>query len=196
MLADIKAVLLEAPEHSHSDIDVSLKDDIRKWSDPPTSDEIKAVLDKAAYCALASGFGMKVLDMAWREAMAAEGKPVEPIPEPPPKHTALFTSTKPYSEPEGGWVAYLNSLSRQEGCSAISGQFMGRPDLADIMDKEFHANPEFQKCDVAVRVTVAMCGSHFKDAFKGTARAEFISTLAVDGDAHSSLDGDWIRRMA
>ena len=137
---------------------------------------------------------MKILAITLNMALEAEGKPVEPLPE-KPKHTSLFVSNKPYSEPEGGWVAYLLSLELNDALTAINSQFMGRPELAEIMDKEFHANPEFLTVHKTVQVSVAMCGSHFRDAFKAPARAEFLGKLAAELWESSPEDAKWVMGM-
>ncbi len=70
----IKQLLLEAPD---SQLDVSIKPLIEKWSEPPTALEVLEVIDQVVYSGLGSDFVVNVLDILLRKAIAGESTTME-----------------------------------------------------------------------------------------------------------------------
>lgn len=66
---NIKDLLLQAPD---SQLDNSMKELIKKWSEPVSALEVLEVLDKSAYFSLASDFTMQVLHLSLNEALGRE----------------------------------------------------------------------------------------------------------------------------
>lgn len=62
-------LLLESPD---TQLDASMKPLIEKWSDPPKAVQILEVLDRCIFSSLASGFIVKVFQMAYADALVTE----------------------------------------------------------------------------------------------------------------------------
>lgn len=73
---NIKDLLLQAPD---SQLDNSMKELIKKWSDPVSALEVLEVLDKSAYFSLASDFTMQVLHLSLNEALGREQTSLEEL---------------------------------------------------------------------------------------------------------------------
>ena len=71
--------LLNSPGGHRADIDDIAKDDIRKWSSPPTALEILHTLDICAYGSLASGFVMQLFNMMLHEKIKLENTTYEEV---------------------------------------------------------------------------------------------------------------------
>ena len=66
----MKELLLQAPDGQLAD---SIKPMIQKWDEPePTALQVLEVLDHCVFSALASEFGMKVLNILYEQAIERE----------------------------------------------------------------------------------------------------------------------------
>ena len=76
MNSDIKQHLLTAPT---TEVDLSLRYMIQKWSEPPKSLEILEVLDAAVFSSSASGFVVRLLELMLEHAIASENVTYEEV---------------------------------------------------------------------------------------------------------------------
>lgn len=72
----IKELLLKAPDYQ---IDESMKEKIKSWSDPIKAVEILEVLDHCIFASLASGFIIKTLQLLYDIALRDEGTTHEEV---------------------------------------------------------------------------------------------------------------------
>ena len=76
MNSDIKQHLLTAPT---TEVDLSLRYMIQKWSEPPKSLEILEVLDAAVFSSSGSGFVVRLLELMLEHAIASENVTYEEV---------------------------------------------------------------------------------------------------------------------
>lgn len=66
---EVISLLIEAPD---SQLDMSIKPLIQKWSNPPAAIQILEVIDKCIFEALASTFVMVIFDGMYEDALKRE----------------------------------------------------------------------------------------------------------------------------
>lgn len=76
MMDNFKTLLLQAPD---TQLDSSVKELVKNWSEPATSLQVLEALDKTIYGSLGSGFTVKVLQMVLEEALIRENQTLESI---------------------------------------------------------------------------------------------------------------------
>jgi hypothetical protein len=70
------SILFQAPE---SQLDSSIKQEIRSWSSPPKAIEVLKALDDCVYGSLASGFVIHVLNILYNDACKNENTSHEEV---------------------------------------------------------------------------------------------------------------------
>jgi len=67
MLVSLLEKVQDCPEHSHSDIDITVKQQMALITPDSKKSEVLKVLDYAAYNAACSDFGMILLDLIYQD---------------------------------------------------------------------------------------------------------------------------------
>lgn len=76
-----RETVVELTKLSDSQLDASMFEKIRSWSDPPTALQILEVLDACIFSGLASGFVVKLLQVYLESTMAHEGTTLDKLVE-------------------------------------------------------------------------------------------------------------------